>query len=135
METYGNMIFMLSFAGIFVSIISFVVCVLCKKTKKYAWIFGFIAGFCFFTALRHINILIGYEDVTDPTYEAYKDWNIYRFILSDIIHLFIWLGIGILYYIAFIKQNKFLKCLFLLGTSVFFIFMALLMVLSSMTSL
>ncbi len=135
MEAYGQITFMLSFAGIFISIIFCVLCAIWKRTRKYVWIFGCIAGFCFFTAFRHMIILIGYADITDPTYEEYKDWNIYRFILSDIRRLFIWLGIGILYYIAFIRQNKLLKCLFILSASVFLILMALLAVLSSMTSM
>ena len=36
METYGEIIFLLSFAGIFISIISFALCAICKRTKKYA---------------------------------------------------------------------------------------------------
>lgn len=135
METYGEIIFLLSFAGIFISIISFALCAICKRTKKYAWIFGCIAGFCFFNAFRYVIILSGADDITDPTYEVYKNWNIYHFILSDIIHFFIWLGIGILYYFTFIKRNKLLKCLFILGASVFLIFMVLSVVLFSTTSM
>ena len=78
---------------------------------------------------------MGYEDVTDPTYEAYKDWNIYNFILSDVIHLFIWLGIGILNYMVFIKRNKLLTRLLTLGAGVLLILMVLLAVLSSVTSM
>lgn len=126
MKAYSNIIFMLSFAGIFISTISGIIHALYKRSLKYTWIFGCVAGFCFFTAFRHINFLIGYGDITDPTYEAYKDWDIYRFILSDINRLFIWLGIGILNYIAFIKQNKLLKCLFILETSAFLIVMVFL---------
>lgn len=135
MEAYSKIIFMLSYTGIFISTILGIVHALCKRTLKYTWIFGCVAGFCFFTAFRHINFQIGFGDITDPTYEAYKDWNIYGFILSDIIHLFIWLGIGILNYIAFIKQNMLLKGLFILEAIVFLILMVSLVVLLSMTSL
>lgn len=135
MEAYGDIVFLLSFAGIFISIFSFVLCALWKKTRKYAWIFVCAAGFCFFTAFRHIIILNGYDDITDPTYEAYKDWDIYRFILSDLIRLFIWLGIGVLYYITFIKGNKLLKRLFFLGAGLFLILLVLLAALSSVTSM
>lgn len=133
MEAYGHIVFMLSFAGIFISIISGITYALCKKTLQYAWIFGCIAGFCFFTALRHIIVLLGYADITNPTYEAYKDWNVYRFILSDIIRLFIWLGIGVLNYIAFIKRNKLLKYLFIVVASIFLILIVVLVGLSSVT--
>ncbi len=85
--------------------------------------------------IHYVNVLLGYADITDPTYEAYKDWTIYHFILSDIVHLFIWLGIGILNYMVFIKQNKLLKRLLTLGTGVVFILMVLLAVLSSVTSM
>ena len=135
METYGEIIFLLSFAGIFISIISFALCAICKRTKKYAWIFGCIAGFCFFNAFRYVIILSGADDITDPTYEVYKNWNIYHFILSDIIHFFIWLGIGILNYMVFIKRNKLLTRLLTLGAGVLLILMVLLAVLSSVTSM
>ena len=127
METYGLIVFQLSVVGIFISIISGITHALCKRTLKYVWIFGCIAGFCFFTAVRHIIVLMGYDDITDPTYEAY--------ILSDMIRLFIWLGIGILNYMAFIKGNKLLKYLFILGAGIFLILMALLAIVSFMTSL
>lgn len=133
MESYSDSIFMLGFSGIFISIISGITYVICKRTLKYAWVFGCVLGFCFFTAFRHISFQIGYGDITDPSYEVYKDWNIYSLIASDIIRLFIWLGIGILNYLAFIKQNKLIKYLFILVTGIFLIFMVLLMVLSSMT--
>ena len=135
METYGLIVFQLSVVGIFISIISGITHALCKRTLKYVWIFGCIAGFCFFTAVRHIIVLMGYDDITDPTYEAYKNWNVYRFILSDMIRLFIWLGIGILNYMAFIKGNKLLKYLFILGAGIFLILRALLAIVSFMTSL
>ena len=135
METYGEITFMLGIAGFFISIISGIIYALCRRTLKYTWIFGCIAGFCFFTAIHHIIVLMVYEDVTDPTYEAYKDWNIYNFILSDVIHLFIWLGIGILNYMVFIKRNKLLTRLLTLGAGVLLILMVLLAVLSSVTSM
>lgn len=125
METYGENILMLSLAGFFISIIAYAI------IQKYAWMFGCIAGFCFFTVFCHISVLLGYEDITDPSYEVYKNWNIYRFILSDITRLFIWVGIGMLYYIAFIKRNKSLKSLLILGAGVFSILMVLLMGVSS----
>lgn len=134
METYGNIGVMFGYVGVVVSIVAGVLCAVYKRTRKYAWIFGCAGGFCFFTALRHIIILLGYADITDPTYEAYKDWNVYRFILSDIIRLFIWLGIGILIYIAFIKRNRLVKYLFILCASIFLIFMALLLMMSSVTT-
>lgn len=134
-EAYGDIGIFLGLAGIFISVIPFVLCVAYKKTRKYAGIFVCIAGFCFFTAVRHIIVLMGYDDITDPTYEAYKNWNVYRFILSDMIRLFIWLGIGILNYMAFIKGNKLLKYLFILGAGIFLILMALLAIVSFMTSL
>ena len=141
METYSQIIFFLSFsgiflvfgfAGIFLSIISRGIC---KRMRNYIWILGCIAGFCFFTAFRHLIFQIGYGDITDPTYEAYKNWNIYRFILSDMIRLFIWLGIGILMYLTFIKQNRLLKRLFLLGAGVFFILIVFFVMASSVVSM
>ncbi len=132
-EAYGDIGIFLGLAGIFISVIPFVLCVAYKKTRKYAGIFVCTAGFCFFTALRHLIILLGYDDITDPNYEAYKDWNVHRFILSDVIRLFIWLGIGILYYFTFIKGNRLLKGLLILGAGVFLILLLLLMVLSAVT--
>ena len=135
METYGEITFMLGFVGFFISILSGIIYALCKRTLKYTWIFGCIAGSCFFIAIHHIIILIGYDDITDPTYEAYKDWSIYDLILCDMIHLFIWLGIGILNYMVFIKRNKLLTRLLILGTGVLLLSIVLLAVSSSVVSM
>ena len=68
-----------------------------------------------FTALIHENILISYDDISDPNYETYKDWNTWKFILCDIKHLLFWTGIGVLNYLGFIRKNRIIRCLCILG--------------------
>lgn len=135
METYGGAILLLGFAGFFISIITGIIYSLYKRTLKYTWIFGCIAGFCFFTVFAHILILMAYDDIGGPNYEEYKNWNIHRFILSDMIRLITWLGIGILNYLAFIKQNKLIKWLFILGVGIFLIAIIIMSVLSSVSTI
>lgn len=133
METYGWTIFLLSFAAFFISIITGIIYAVHKKTLKYTWIFLCIAGFSFFTAFVHLIVLIAYEDIGGPNYEAYKDWNVYHFILSDVKRLIIWLGIGILNYLVFMKQNKLVKYLFILGVGIILIIIIIMLVLSSVS--
>lgn len=130
METYGELIFLISFVGIFISIIVGITIALCKRTLKYTWLFLCIVGFCFFTAFRHIMVLIAYGDVADPNYETYKNWNVCRFILSDMIRLVIWSAIGVWNYLAFIRRNKLFKYLLILGAGVLFITIVFLLVFS-----
>ena len=134
-EAYGDIGIFLGLAGIFISVIPFVLCVAYKKTRKYAGIFVCIAGFCFFTALRHLIILLGYDDITDPNYEAYKDWNVHRFILSDVKRLIFWLAIGVLGYFAFIRGNRILRRLCILGIVLFLLLFLAMLVLGRVSSL
>lgn len=134
MEAYGVSIFLLSFIFFFISIITGIIYSLYKKTLKYTWIFGCIAGFCFFTAIAHIHVLVVYEDISHPGYEVYKNWNVQYFILSDVKRLIIWLGVGILNYFVFIKQNRLIKFLFFLGVGIFLIIIILIFALSYVSS-
>ena len=125
METYSSAIFVISSAGIFISIIAGIIYALCKRTLKYTWLFACIAGFCFFTVISHVSFFIEYGDLTAPNYERFKNWNIYRFILSDVIRLFIWGGIGILNHLAFIKRHKLIKYGFILAAGILLIIIVL----------
>lgn len=111
METYDMAVFLICSAGFFISIIAGVIHASYKRTVKYAWLFGCIAGFCFFTVFAHIIFSIAYEDPASPNYEGYKDWDICRLILSDVNRLIIWFGIGVLNYLAFIKHIKLIRYL------------------------
>lgn len=135
METYDSTVFIICYVGFFLSIITGIIHALCKKTLRYVWLFGCIAGFCFSTVIAHISFSLAYDDPSAPNYEGYKNWNIYRFILSDIIRLIIWSGIGVLNYLAFIKQNKRLKKLFTVVMGLLLIMIMLLFLFSFMTSI
>lgn len=134
MEAYGESVFLLNFVAFFISIIIGIVYAAYKNTLKYTWIFGCIAGFCIFTAYFYMHVLLVYDDISHPSYEAYKNWNIQKFIVSDVKRFFIWLGIGILNYLVFVKQNKLIKYLFFLGVGMFLTIIIIIVALSSVTT-
>ena len=88
-----------------------------------------------FTFLRHAIILISYDDISDPNYEAYKDWDIWSFILSDVKRLIFWLAIGVLGYFAFIRGNRILRRLCILGIVLFLLLFLAMLVLGRVSSL
>lgn len=124
MENYGWITALMGFAGVKISILAGIIYAFCKRTLKYTWLFACIAGFCFFTALFHSIILIDYDDITSPNYETYKDWNMSRMILSDILRMMVWLGIGVLNYLAFIKRHKIIRglCIWGIGIAIILFF-------------
>ena len=115
METYGDITGLLGFAGVFVSLAAGIAYAIWKKTWRYTWLFLCIAGFCFFTFLTNVIIMISYDDISDPNYETYKDWNTWKLILCDIKHLLFWTGVGALNYFGFIRKNRIIRCLCILG--------------------
>lgn len=66
MEDYGGITALLGLAVFFMSIPAGIVHAVWKRTLKYMWLFVCIAGYCFFTFLRHAIILISYDDISDP---------------------------------------------------------------------
>ena len=135
MEKYGEITCLLRLAGVFLSIPAAIVYSAWKNTVKYTWLFACIAGFCFFTVLIHGNILISYDDISDPNYETYKDWNTWKFILCDIKHLLFWTGIGVLNYFGFIRRNRMIRRLCIAGICGFLLLFFAMMVLCRVTSL
>ena len=115
MEVYGSITCLLGLAGSFVCLVAGIIWSVWRKTLRDIWFFLCVQGFCFFTALVHVIILIAYDDISDPNYEAYADWTLYRFVLSDLRRLMLWLGIGILCYFAFVRKNKWIRRLCILG--------------------
>ena len=135
MEDYGGITALLGLAVFFMSIPAGIVHAVWKRTLKYMWLFVCIAGYCFFTFLRHAIILISYDDISDPNYEAYKDWDIWSFILSDVKRLIFWLAIGVLGYFAFIRGNRSLRRLCILGIVLFLLLFLAMLVLGRVSSL
>ena len=76
MEKYGEITCLLGLAGAFLSIPAAIVYSAWKNTAKYTWLFACIAGFCFFTALIHGNILISYDDISAPNYEYLEAYSV-----------------------------------------------------------
>ena len=134
MEKYGEITCLLGLAGVFLSIPAAIVYSAWKNTVKYTWLFACIAGFCFFTALIHENILISYDDISDPNYETYKNWDLRQFILSDLRRLMFWVGIGVLNYFGFIRKNKVIRRLCIFGVCAFFFLLFFVMVFCRVTS-
>lgn len=133
MENYGWITALMSLAGFMISIPAGVIYAFCKRTLKYTWLFGCIAGFCFFTVFFHSIILVDYDDISSPNYEIYKDWNMGRMILSDILRMIIWLGIGAINYLAFIKRQKIIRRLCIWGMWITFILVFLMVALSKVS--
>ena len=134
METYDSVILLMSFAGIFAGIVGGIVHALYKRTLKYIGLFLCVAGFCFCTVFTHMIVSLAYGDPSDPNYETYKDWNLYRYLLSDIRCLIIWLGIAVLNYFAFVKRNRVVRLVFILGAGAVLMIFALLCVLGAITT-
>ncbi len=133
MEAYGWSVWLISIAGFFICLFAGSIYAYNHKTFRYIWLPGCAAGFFVFTAFIHLLILIAYDDVGGPNYETYKDWEIYDFIWSDVKRLIFWVGIGILNYLAFIRQKKIIKYLIFAGIFVFFALLILSPLLFSVT--
>ena len=76
-----------------------------------------------------------YDDVGGPSYDTYKDWGIYDFIWSDVKRLVLWVGIGILNYLAFIRQKRIFKYLIFAGACVFLLLILIILFFSSSITL
>ncbi|NBH73644.1 hypothetical protein D3Z51_16855 [Clostridiaceae bacterium] len=134
MEAYSDITCFLGLAAVPVSIVAGIVHAAWKRTPRYLWLFGCIAGYCFFTSLIHLDFSLSYDDISSPNYEIYEDWNLYRFILSDVKRLIFWLGIGVLNYFAFVRQNKWIRRLCILAGGIAIILFLAIMVLCRVTT-
>lgn len=133
MERYGWIVLLISIAGFFICLFAGSIYAYNHKTFRYIWLPICGAGFCVFTAFVHLVVLISYDDIGGPNYEAYKDWDIYDFIWSDVKCLVFWTGIGMLNYLAFIRQKRILKYLIFAGVFVSFILFLMIPLLFSVT--
>lgn len=109
METYGWAVVFLCMAVFPLAMIAGIVHAVCIRSPRYLWIWGCLMGFCFFTTCRHLIVLIAYDDIADPNYGIYKDWDVYRLILSDVLRLTFWAGMGVLSCFAFIRKKRILR--------------------------
>lgn len=71
-----------------------------KKSKYWGGIFPCFLFYWFSAILSTFTASMAYDDVSDPNYASYKNWELHDFILHDIKTFLIWLFIGILFYLA-----------------------------------
>ena len=133
LETYGWLVWLLSIAGFLISLFAGSIYAYNHKTFRYIWLPVCVMGFCVCTAFIHLLILIAYDDVGGPNYDAYKDWGIYDFIWSDVRRLVLWVGIGILNYLAFIRQKRIFKYLIFAGVCVLLVLFLIILFFCSVT--
>lgn len=124
METYDNVVTLLSIAGFFLAPAAGIIYLIKKKTARHLWIVGCIMLFFLFTAVRHLVFSIAYDDPADPNYAAYKDWTLGRLIFSDFYWLVIWAGIGIMNYLVFVKKNKLARWILIFCAAMLFLLLA-----------
>ena len=124
METYDKIITFLSMAGFFLAPAAGIIYLIRKKSARNVWIFGCLTLFFLFTVVRHCVFLIAYDDPSDPNYASYKDWTLGRLIFSDFYWLIIWIGIGMINYLAFVKKNKIVRRILIFGIVILFFILA-----------
>ena len=140
LETSGWLVCLISVAGFLISLFAGSIYAYNHKTFRYIWLPVCVMGFCVCTAFVHlfilsIFILSTYDDVGGPSYDTYKDWGIYDFIWSDVKRLVLWVGIGILNYLAFIRQKRIFKYLIFAGACVFLLLILIILFFSSSITL
>ena len=119
MEIYDNAVGGICIIAFLLAIIVGIVHAVCIKSPRYLWFWGCLIGFCFFTVFRHLTVVMAYDDPADPNYHIFKNWDVYRLILSDVLHLVCWAGVGVLSYFGFIRKKRILREVVLCGWIIF----------------
>lgn len=109
MEAYGEAVVFICMAAFPLAIIAGIIHAVCIRSPRYLWFWGCLTGFCVFTVFGHLLVLISYDDPADPNYYIYKNWDLYRMLLSDALRLACWAGVGALSYFAFIRKKRILR--------------------------
>lgn len=76
-----------------------------KKTLKYWWIIPYSMLYLFSAIFSTFIASMAYDDLADPNYWRYENWELCDFVLNDIKRLIIWLFIGVLLYLVFEREG------------------------------
>lgn len=83
-----------------------------KKPFKFQWLIPYIPYSLLYLVLSPcftFTAFIAYDDLADPNYYHYKDWELVDFILYDIKRFIIWLCIGAVLFLLIKKGPGTLK--------------------------
>lgn len=109
-ETYGRVMGIIFIDLFIVSVLAGIIAIgytiIKRKPLKYGWIIPCVIVYSVFALFNTFVPFIAYDDISDPNYSRYEDWELPDFILNDIKMLLIWVFIGILIYFRFSKKKS-----------------------------
>ena len=78
-----------------------------KKPLKFSWVIPCSILYSIFAFTGTATAYIAYDDIADPNYWIFKNWNLQDFVFNDIKMLIIWLFISALvYWVLGRKERK-----------------------------
>ena len=80
-----------------------------KEITKHWLVIPILILYSFGAQFNTFTPYIAYDDLADPNYRIYQNWELHNFILNDIIFLIIWLCIGVLLYLLLNWYRKSIK--------------------------
>ncbi len=95
--------------SIFAGIVVLVQCIRRKEITKHWLVIPILIFYSVGAQFNTFTPYIAYDDLADPNYRIYKNWELHDFILNDIMLLAIWLCIGVLLYLLLNWYRKSIK--------------------------